>query len=112
MLAVFWTPSAAAASCPQTAASRNVPTALILSGGGAKGAYEAGSAAAFAERGLPFRIVAGSSAGALNAAMIVAGRADRLEALWRAGKKEQGHPLRPPLPFAGLPPGGLPVPAV
>jgi len=107
MLAVFWTPSAAAASCTPTAASRNVPTALILSGGGAKGAYEAGSAAAFAERGLPFRIVAGSSAGALNAAMIVAGRADRLEALWRAVKKDQVYSLRAPVLFAGLLPGWL-----
>src|SRR2546428_11235727 len=100
MLAVFWTPSAAAASCTQTAASRNVPTALILSGGGAKGAYEAGSAAAFAERGLPFRIVAGSSAGALNAAVIVPGRAHRPRGPARAGQEGPGHSPPPagPLP--------------
>src|SRR5688500_7106313 len=60
-----------------------VRTGLVLSGGGAKGAWEAGVAAALVEAGLPVALVAGSSAGALNAAMIAAGRADRLDGLWR-----------------------------
>src|SRR4029453_2878789 len=72
-------PRGAIATCIPIATGRDVPTALILTGGGAKGAYEAGAVAAFVEGGLPIRLVAGSSAGALSAAMIVAGRADRLQ---------------------------------
>lgn len=81
--------------------------ALVLSGGGAKGAYEAGVAAAFAERGLPIRLVAGSSAGALNAAMIASGRADGLEAMWRGITREQIYTLRTPVILAGFLPGWL-----
>jgi len=81
--------------------------ALVLSGGGAKGAYEAGVAAAFMERGLPIRLVAGSSAGALNAAMIVSGRADRLETMWRGVTREQIYTLRTPVILAGFLPGWL-----
>jgi NTE family protein len=81
--------------------------ALVLSGGGAKGAYEAGVAAAFAERGLPIRLVAGSSAGALNAAMIAGGRSSRLEAMWRGVTREQIYTLRTPVILAGFLPGWL-----
>src|SRR5262249_62264165 len=77
------------------------PAALILSGGGAKGAWEAGVAAALIERGLPVRLVAGSSAGALNAAMVADGRLDRLQALWRSVTREQVYMLRPSVIFAG-----------
>ena len=84
-----------------------MPTALILTGGGAKGAYEAGAVAALAEGGLPIRLVAGSSAGALSAAMIAAGRADRLEATWRSITREQVYSVRVPTFFAGLLPGWL-----
>lgn len=84
-----------------------MPTALILTGGGAKGAYEAGAVAALAEAGLPIRLVAGSSAGALSAAMIVAGRADRLEATWRSLTRERIYSVRAHTFFAGLLPGWL-----
>lgn len=72
------------------------PTALLLSGGGARAAYQAGVLQALAglrreageSGGLPFPILVGTSAGALNAA-VLAGRADdfeaaveRLAALW------------------------------
>jgi NTE family protein len=81
--------------------------ALVLSGGGAKGAYEAGVAAAFVERGLPIRLVAGSSAGALNAAMIASGRADQLETMWRTVQRERVYSLRASVFFAGFLPGWL-----
>ena len=81
--------------------------ALVLSGGGAKGAYEAGVAAVFVERGLPIRLVAGSSAGALNAAMIADGRMDRLDALWRGLSRDRVYALRTRVLFAGLLPGWL-----
>src|SRR5437870_4956891 len=41
MLLALGTPRAALATCLQTPVGREVPTALILTGGGAKGAYEA-----------------------------------------------------------------------
>ena len=81
--------------------------ALVLSGGGAKGAYEAGVVAVLAERRVPLRIAAGSSAGALNAAMLVAGRTDRLEAMWRSLRRDQVYSMRAPVFFAGLLPGWL-----
>ena len=84
-----------------------MPTALILTGGGAKGAYEAGAVAALAEGGLSIRLVAGTSAGALSAAMIAAGRADQLEATWRSLTRDHVYSLRAPTFFAGLLPGWL-----
>lgn len=100
-------PIPAIAGCAPSAAAPDAPMALVLSGGGAKGAYEAGAAVAFIERGLPIRLVAGSSAGALNAAMIASGRADRLEALWRSITREQVYSLRAPVFFSGFLPGWL-----
>jgi NTE family protein len=81
--------------------------ALVLSGGGAKGAYEAGVAAELLARGAPIRLVAGSSAGALNAAMIADGRAERLAAVWQSITREQVYLLRPSIVFGGLLPGWL-----
>ena len=79
----------------------------MLSGGGAKGAWEAGVATALIERGVPVRLVVGSSAGALNAAMIADGRLDRLAQMWRTVTREQVYTLRPSVLFAGLLPGVL-----
>ena len=59
------------------------------------------------EQGVPIRLVAGSSAGALNAAMIADGRLDRLESVWRTIRREQVYALRPSVFFAGLLPGWL-----
>jgi len=105
--AALATPALAGAACAPSSISLDAPMALVLSGGGAKGAYEAGVAAVFVERGLPIRLVAGSSAGALNAAMVASGRADRLEAMWRAVTREQVYMLRASVFFAGFLPGWL-----
>ncbi|TNF18289.1 MAG: patatin-like phospholipase family protein [Rhodobacteraceae bacterium] len=69
-------------------------TALVLQGGGARGAYQVGALKAIAEitrrRRSPFQIVCGSSVGALNAAPFAAWSNDirhgirHLENLWRA----------------------------
>jgi NTE family protein len=99
--------SAVASPCGPSTRPLDAPTALVLSGGGAKGAYEAGVAAVFVERGLPIRLVAGSSAGALNAAMVADGRVDRLEALWRGLSRDRVYSLRTSVLFAGLLPGWL-----
>ncbi len=49
------------------------PYALVLSGGGAKGAYQIGAWKAFRKLGLKFNAVIGTSVGALNGALIVQG---------------------------------------
>ena len=102
--------SAVASPCGPSTRPLDAPTALVLSGGGAKGAYEAGVAAVFVERGLPIRLVAGSSAGALNAAMIADGRMDRLEALWRGLSRDRVYSLRDARALRG-PAAGLAHPA-
>ena len=106
VVAVPW-PAHAASTCQGSGHARGTATTLVLSGGGAKGAYEAGVAAALVEQGVPIRLVAGSSAGALNAAMIADGRMERLEALWRGLTRERVYSLRPSVFFAGLLPGWL-----
>jgi NTE family protein len=95
------------AECAPSRAAADAPVALVFSGGGAKGAYEAGVALGLLARGVPVRLVAGSSAGALNAAMVADGRLTRLEALWRGVTREQVYGLRPSVLFAGLLPGWL-----
>jgi NTE family protein len=99
--------AAPAAGCAPSTLPVDTPAALVLSGGGAKGAYEAGVALGLATRGVPIRLAAGSSVGALNAAAIADGRLDRLEALWRGVTREQVYALRPGVFFAGLLPGWL-----
>jgi NTE family protein len=105
LLAVILASAPAAHACEPVRAALDTPVALILSGGGAKGAWEAGAAAALIERGVPVSLVAGSSAGALNAAMLADGRLDRLQALWRSLSREQVYSLRASVIFAGLLPG-------
>ncbi len=108
LIAGFWLrPAPAGAVCEPSAQPLGTPTALVLSGGGAKGAYEAGIALTLAARGVPIRLAAGSSAGALNAAALTDGRLDRLDALWRGVSREQVYALRPGVFFAGLLPGWL-----
>ncbi|MGH7367423.1 MAG: patatin-like phospholipase family protein [Candidatus Rokuibacteriota bacterium] len=106
LLALAWlapgAAPAAGAGCGPTTLPADAPMALVLSGGGAKGAYEAGVAAVFLERGLPIRLVAGSSAGALNAAMIADGRPDRLDSLWRGLSRDRVYSLRTSVLLAGL----------
>lgn len=75
-------------------ASEAPRTALVLSGGGARGAYQVGILRGLADLGLlpdgqsPFNILVGSSAGAINAATLAAYAdgvtegIDRLERVW------------------------------
>lgn len=57
-------------------------TALVLGGGGAKGAYEVGAIAALDELGIKACSVFGTSVGALHAAMYAQGSMDAAAALW------------------------------
>lgn len=70
---------------PTTSAER-ISTGLILTGGGARAAYQVGVLQAIAQirrdcgvKGNPFQVIAGTSAGAINAAS-VATQADRFDA--------------------------------
>ena len=68
-------------------------TALVLSGGGAKGAFEAGVIAALDDAGVHPDVVSGTSAGALNAAAVACDiPVDRLTGLW--GSMESGDVYR------------------
>ena len=67
--------------------SANPKFGLVLTGGGAKGAYQAGALKYLAELGLEPQIIAGSSIGALNGAVLAAHPpfdrgVRRLNALW------------------------------
>src|SRR5215469_5521440 len=72
--------------------------ALVLSGGGAHGAYEAGVAAALLERER-YDVICGVSIGAINAALIAARRTDdALERLWHREFPTQALDLFPHVP--------------
>lgn len=58
--------------------------ALVLGGGGSKGAYQIGAYRALRELGLSFSLVTGVSIGALNGAMIVQGDFDKASTLWES----------------------------
>ena len=57
--------------------------ALVLGGGGSRGAYEAGVWQALTELGIEIDIVTGCSVGAINAAMVVQGNVELTAQLWR-----------------------------
>jgi len=71
--------------------------ALVLSGGGARGAYEAGVAVELL-RTHDYDIVCGSSIGAINAAFVAALRPDRLAAFWREVLPSRAPILLPHVP--------------
>ena len=58
-------------------------TALVLSGGGSRGAYQVGAWRALEELGIKFDMVVGVSVGALNGGMVVQGNQVLAEELWR-----------------------------
>ena len=57
--------------------------ALVLEGGGAKGAYQIGAWRALKEAGVKICALAGSSVGALNAALICMGDLEAAENIWK-----------------------------
>jgi predicted acylesterase/phospholipase RssA len=105
----------AAASSPPLLGVNNESTspqllerALVLSGGGARGAYEAGIVGALAAAGgvsdgtpLPgYGLVAGTSIGALNGWFVATGQYQRLRELWYGISGENPVKLKPQ--FAAL----------
>jgi len=81
--------------------------ALILSGGGAKAAYEAGVVQSLNHLELSFDIVTGTSSGAFNAALIAGNQQTQLLDLWRNITASDIYRLRIPLWLAFLIPSGL-----
>ena len=57
--------------------------AVVLSGGGTKGAYEIGVWRALRELGIDYHIVTGTSIGSINGAMMTMGDYERSENVWR-----------------------------
>ncbi|MEW6094918.1 MAG: patatin-like phospholipase family protein [bacterium] len=55
---------------------------LVLSGGGAKGAYEAGVVKALIDARIKFDVIAGTSVGGLNAALIASNQINDLIKVW------------------------------
>ncbi len=75
-------------------------TVLVLQGGGALGAYQAGAFAALSEAGIEPSCIAGISIGAINAAIIAGNprehRAEKLQSFWeQLSSGLQGNPFIP-----------------
>ncbi len=63
-------------------AERKVKRALVMPGGGGRGAYQVGVAKCLLESGLKFDVAFGTSIGALNATFIAQGDLKKLEEIW------------------------------
>ena len=57
--------------------------ALTLEGGGARGAYQIGAVKAFFENGVKFKVVVGTSIGAINGAYIAQNDFDKIYKMWQ-----------------------------
>jgi len=69
-------------SAPASSHEGQLKRAIVLPGGGGRGAYQVGVAKALIESGITFDFAFGTSIGGLNATMIAQGDLPRLEELW------------------------------
>lgn len=67
---------------------------LVLSGGGAKGAFQVGVLAALHDAGYRWSRISGVSVGALNGAMLAQGEIERLEHVWLTLRESDIHRRR------------------
>lgn len=72
-------------------------TALVLGGGGARGAYEIGVWRACREEGIRINIVTGTSVGAINGAMVIQDDFELAEQLWKEIDTEMVLDIHPQL---------------
>lgn len=66
----------------QDSENKPIKRALVMPGGGGRGAYQVGVAKALYESGLKFDMAFGTSIGAINAAFLAQGELKRLEDMW------------------------------
>ena len=59
---------------------------VVLTGGGAKGAYQIGCLRALQDAGLSLDAISGASVGAIHGVMLAAGKLDEAEAIWRRAR--------------------------
>lgn len=64
-------------------------TALVLSGGGAKGAFQAGVLQVLKEQGYEYKVISGVSVGSLNGAMLATGQFEQMMSVWNRLTPEQ-----------------------
>lgn len=77
----------------KAAAPRPPHKALVLSGGGAKGAFGAGAIRALYDAGERFATICGTSIGAFNGAFVAQGKLAELERFWRTVSTLDPPPL-------------------
>lgn len=70
-------------------------TALLLSGGGARGIVQAGMIQAFRDLGLQYDMLFGASVGALNGCMLHADKVDEMIELWMRVKSKDVYNFAP-----------------
>ena len=70
-------------------------TALVLGGGGSRGAYEIGVWQALKELGIRIDMVYGTSVGAINAAMVAQGDLDLTATLWKEMEPDMVFDMSP-----------------
>lgn len=85
----------AVSNTKQTRLKSNVKTALVLSGGGSRGAYQCGVWQAMNELGITVDMVVGVSVGALNGAMVVQGDQFLSAGLWRKLATDKVFDVKP-----------------
>lgn len=78
----LWRASVETCVAIKIATSGGRPRALVLCGGGGKGAYQLGALRALAEAKVTFDLITGSSIGALNAALVLSNGIDKARQLF------------------------------
>lgn len=74
--------------------------ALVLAGGGGKGAYQIGAWKALRELNINFNAIAGTSIGSINGALIAAGDYDKALEFWHSVSVDKGVKIAESLPDA------------
>lgn len=78
--------------------SMDRPVALVLSGGGARGAYEVGVWQALREMNVEINLACGTSVGAINSALIAQGSFDTAVSVWKSLENHMIFDLDPVKP--------------
>ncbi len=77
--------------------NKTVKRGLVLSGGGAKGAFAFGVIQKIIEKNIKIDAIAGTSVGALNAALLSTGEMETGATIWRTLEQNRVYPYRWPM---------------